>query len=321
MDYKAVRQSLRGPGALISTIFGSDFEVKPQGIENNVRAMVTRGFGSTGGFVIAPCGDGEYVTLTPEEIGQVVAAAKRGSDSKLPIVAGVHTADFRIAARAAQAARDAGAVAVMLAPPSYYTLSREAVIDWYGRFAKSVDIGIMLYEQGFRGPAVNSGMSADLVGRLIEIPSVVAIKHIGIFAVVDEFTIIDRYHDKLAYIDSSGGYATTAGHMHGAAGWVTELGPIWPEFEMRYWDLLQAGDYKAAQLHRHKMAPLYQFVMDHPSTTSAYSWITVLKAALEYIGLEGGPVRPPFRELNATEKKTIFDLLDGLGVPKSSAGA
>ena len=62
--------------------------------------MVSRGFGSTGGFLIAPCGDGEYVTLTPEEIGIVVATAKRASDGKLPIVAGVHSADFRIARRA-----------------------------------------------------------------------------------------------------------------------------------------------------------------------------------------------------------------------------
>lgn len=318
MDFKAVRQSLRGPGALISTIFRDDFELKPDGIESNVRAMMQRGFGKTGGFLIAPCGDGEYVTLTPEEIGQVVAAAKRGSDGKLPIVAGIHTADFRIAQRAGQIARDAGAVATMLAPPSYYTLSREAIIDWYERFAKNVDIGIMLYEQGFRGPAVNSGMNSDLVGRLMQIPNVVAIKHIGIFAVVDEFTILDHHHDKLAYIDSSGGYATTAGHMHGAAGWVTEIAPLWPEFEMKYWDLLEAGDYKAAQLHRHKLAPMFQFVFEHPSTITAYSWITFLKAALEYVGLEGGPVRPPFRALNATEKKEVFTLLERLGVPRGA---
>ena len=113
-------------------------------------------------------------------------------------------------------------------------------------------------------------------------------------------------------------YATTAGHMHGAQGWVTELGPLWPEFEMRYWDLLAQGDYKAAQLHRHRMAPLFQFVFDNPSTSTAYSWITIIKAALEYIGLEGGPVRPPFRELNASEKQRVFDLLESLGVPKGA---
>ena len=238
---KPFGRSLRGPGALISTIFRDDFELKPEAIEKNIRNMVSRGFGATGGFLIAPCGDGEYVTLTPEEIG----TRRRNGQARLRRQAADRRRRpfrrFPHRRRAGQAAREAGAVAVMFAPPSYYTLSHEAIIDWYERFAASVDIGIMLYEQGFRGPAVNSGMSADLVGRLLDIPNVVAIKHIGIFAVVDEFTIIDRYHDRLAYIDSSGGYATTAGHMHGAAGWVTELAPIWPEFEMKYWELLEAG--------------------------------------------------------------------------------
>ena len=78
------------------------------------------------------------------------------------------------------------------------------------------------------------------------------IKHVGLFTLIDEFTILDRYHDRMAYIDSSGGYATTAAHMHGAAGWVTEIAPFWPEFEMKYWDLLEPGDYKAAQLWRHR---------------------------------------------------------------------
>jgi dihydrodipicolinate synthase/N-acetylneuraminate lyase len=315
MDWNAVRQSLRGPGALISSIFSDDFELKPQAIEANVRSMVSRGFGSTGGFLLAPCGDGEYVTLTPEENGAVVAAAKSGADGKLPVVAGVHSADFRLAARTAEAARKAGAVAVMFAPPSYYTLNKEAIVDWYERFAKSVDIGIMLYEQAWRGPMVNAGIGPDLVGRLLEIPSVVSMKHVGLFTLIDEFTILDRYHDRMAYIDSSGGYATTAAHMHGAAGWVTEIAPFWPEFEMKYWDLLEAGDYKAAQLWRHRISPLFQFLQDHPSTTTAYSWVSLLKTALEYVGLEGGLVRPPFRALNKSEKREVFDLLASLGVP------
>jgi len=231
-------------------------------------------------------------------------------------VAGVHSADFRIAQRAAQIARDEGAVAVMMAPPSYYTLNREAIIDWYERFAGAVDIGIMLYEQGFRGPAVNASMNAALVERLTDIPNVVAIKHIGLFALADEFDILSRLKDRLAYIDSSGGYATTTAHMHGAQGWVTEIAPIWPESEMEYWNLLEKGDYRAAEMHRSHFAPLFQFVFDHPSQTTAYSWISFLKAALEYVGLEGGPLRPPFRALNEAEKNEVVQLLERLGVPR-----
>lgn len=315
MDWDAVRGSLRGPAALISTIFHEEFSLDDQAIERNVRSMMDRGFGQGGGFLIAPCGDGEYVTLSPEENARVVAAAIRGSDGSVPVVAGVQSTDYRLAASIADGARRAGAVAVMFAPPVYYTLNDEAIVDWYERFGRTVDIGIMIYEQAWRGPLVNAGIRPDLVGRLLEIPSVVAMKHVGLFTLPDEFTILDRYHDRFAYIDSSGGYATTAAHMHGAAGFVSEIAPLWPEFEMRYWQLLEAGSYREAELGRSKITPLLHLVGNHPSTTSAYSWISVIKAALEYVGLSGGPLRPPFRALNAAEKQEVFQVLESIGVP------
>lgn len=316
MDWNAVRRSLRGPAALIPSVFAEDLALRPAAIERNIAWMMEHGFASNGaGFFLAPCADGEYVTLDAEEVGQVVSAVRRGSGSGPPIVAGIHSEDIRQAIRLGQVARDAGAVAVMISPPIYYTLNRDAIIDWYERFAAAVDIGIMIYEQAYRGPSVNAGMPPDLVGRLLDLPSVVSMKHIGLFALGDEYTILDRYSDRIAYIDTSGGYASTTAHMHGATGWVTEVSSFWPELETRFWALLEAGAYKEAELWRSRIAPLFQFIQDHPSTVSAFSWVTVLKAALEYVGLEGGPVRPPFRALDAAEKRQVFELLAAVGVP------
>lgn len=315
MDWSNIRESLRGPAALISTIFHDDFTLDDHAIERNVRNMVDRGFGKNGGFLIAPCGDGEYVTLSPEENARVVSAARRGSDGTLPVVSGVQSTDYRLAAFTADGARRAGAVAVMFAPPVYYTLNAEAIVDWYERFAQNVDIGVMIYEQAWRGPMVNAGIGPNLVGRLLEIPSVVAMKHVGLFTLSDVFTILDRYHDRMAYIDSSGAYAMTAAHMHGAAGFVSEFAPLWPEFEMRYWSLLEAGSYREAELERAKINPLIEFVQNNPANSSAYSWISVIKAALEYIGLTGGVLRPPFRALNLSEKDQVFRVLKSIGFP------
>ena len=317
MDWDEVRGTLKGPAALVSTIFHDDYSLDAVGIERNVRNIVDRGFGQGGGFFLSPCGDGEYVTLSPDENAQVVAAVRRGSDGAIPIVAGINSADYRVAAALGEGARRAGAVAVMFAPPPYYTLNEEAIVDWYERFAGSVDIGIMLYEQAWRGPFMNAGIKPDLVGRLLSIPSVVAMKHVGLFTLVQEFTILDRYHDRIAYIDSTGGYATTTAYMHGASGFVSELAPFWPELEMRYWKLLEAGSYREAELTRGKINPISQFLEDHPASTSAYSWISGLKAILEYVGLSGGVVRPPFRALNPTEKSELFKLLDTIGIPRA----
>jgi len=318
MDWVSVRKSLRGPAALISSVFHENLELKPEGIERNIRGMVDRGFGSIGaGFFIAPCADGEYVTLNPTEVGQVVSAVGRGSNHKLPIVAGIHSLDWRQVIAMGQAARDAGAVAVMLAPPIYYALNSEAIIDWYERFAAKVDIGIMIYEQSFRGPATNAVIKPPLVGRLLDIPNVVAMKHIGLFSLVDEYTIIDTYKDRIAYVDTSAACASTTAHMHGATSFITEIAPFWPEIDNRYWQLLEAGSYREAELWRMKVAPLIRFIEDHPASTGPYSWVTVLKVALEYVGLEGGPVRPPFRALNAGERQAVVDVLKLIDAPRA----
>jgi 4-hydroxy-tetrahydrodipicolinate synthase len=319
MDWDEVRSRLRGPGALISTIFHDDYTLDLEALEANVRHIVDVGIGKRAGYLIAPCGDGEYVTLSTEEHRLVVETAVRASDGTVPVVAGVQSTDYRQSAALAQGAREVGAIAVMMAPPMYYPLHEQAIIDFYRRFAETVDIGIMVYEQAWRGPFVNARITPDAVGRLLEIPSFVAMKHSGMFNLVDEFTILDRYHDRFAYMDTSACYAMTTAHMHGAAGWVSELATWWPEFELRYWDQLEAGEYKKAQLDHAKLNPLLEFTFDNPPQSGPISQNSILKAALDYVGLAGGVMRPPFRSLEGSERAILYEVLDGLDIPSASA--
>jgi dihydrodipicolinate synthase/N-acetylneuraminate lyase len=318
MDWDDVRSRLRGPGALISTIFHDDYTLDLPALEANVRHIVDLGIGKESGYLIAPCGDGEYVTLSPEEHRLVVETAVRASGGTVPVVAGVQSTDYRLAASLAQGARDAGAIAVMLAPPMYYPLHEDAIIDFYRRFSESVDIGIMMYEQAWRGPFVNAKITPDALGRLLEIPATVAMKHSGLFNLIDEFTILDRYHDRIAYMDTSACYAMTTAHMHGAAGWVSELATWWPEFELRYWERLEAGDYREAQLEHARLNPILEFTMAHPPQSGAISQNSILKAALDYVGLNGGVLRPPFRALDETERALLYEVLDSLSIPSTA---
>jgi 4-hydroxy-tetrahydrodipicolinate synthase len=303
---------------LVSSIFRDDLSLDEAAIEANVRAIVERGFGRDTGFFIAPCGDGEYVTLSPDEHRRVVEATARATGGSGVIVAGVHAHDWRTAAALGQGALDAGAVAVMMAPPMYYPLTDDAIVDFYSRFAETVDIGIMLYEQSWRGPQIGAGMGPRVLARLLEIPSVVAIKHSGLFNVAEEMEILDRFADRIAYIDTTAAFVTAIGHMHGAAGYVSECSTYWPEFELRYWGLLEAGEYRRAELGHARINPLFHYMM---SKGGAHTPVTVLKACLEYAGLAGGPVRPPHRALADAEKTGVFEILAAIGVPSAGASA
>jgi dihydrodipicolinate synthase/N-acetylneuraminate lyase len=236
----------------------------------------------------------------------------------MPVVAGVHAHDWRAAAAFGQGARDAGAIAVMMAPPMYYPLTEDAIVDFYRRFAETVDIGIMLYEQSWRGPQIGAGMGLRVLGRLLEIPNVVAIKHSGLYNVAEEMDILDRYADRIAYIDTTAAFVTAIGQMHGATGYVSECSTYWPEFEMRYWELLEAGEYRRAELGHAHVNPLFHYMM---AKGGAHTPVTFLKACLEYAGMTGGPVRPPHRALDENEKAGVFEVLAAIGVPPAGASA
>jgi len=318
LDMDEVKAKLNGPAALVSSILKDDYSLDVRAIERNVRFMAERGLGKRSGFLIAPCGDGEYVTLSPDEHVDVVKAAVRGSGGMIPVVAGVATNDYRLAASLAQNARAAGAIATMVAPPFYYPINEDAIVDWYDRLARSVDIGIMVYDQSWRGPFVNAVITPHCLNRLVAIRNVVSMKHSGLSQLIDEFTILDRFHDRIAYIDSSAGYAATTAHMHGAAGFITGIAPWWPEYELDYWDLLQEGKYLEAERHHARLFPFiarFHRGGEHDGN-EGFSAITVLKAALEYVGLAGGTVRPPFKGLTRAERNEVFELLKAAGVPQ-----
>ncbi len=138
----------------------------------------------------------------------VVSGARRGSDGSIALAVEAQNTDYRVASFTAGVARLAGANAVRFPSPLYCMLNNKANNDLHERFAQNVDVGIMIFEQAWCYPSF-AGMDPDPVGRLLEIPSVVAMKQVGLYTLPDVFTMLDRYHDCLAYIDTSDGYTMT----------------------------------------------------------------------------------------------------------------
>ena len=73
------------------TPFGA-FIMLPEGIEGNVRNMTSRGFGTSGGFLIAPCGDGEFVCVVDDEEVEVFGLRVGGVQGARPEAGGEEAA-------------------------------------------------------------------------------------------------------------------------------------------------------------------------------------------------------------------------------------
>ncbi len=303
MDIKQIKDDLRGPGALILATFDQDFSLNVKALEQNVGYLVDQGMRRGKGFLIAPCGIGEMVALDPQEHRKMVEVAILATGGELPVVAGITAYRYQEAIELAENASEAGAICAMVAPPYYRTASEDMLYEWYRILAESFALPIMVYDHSFRNMPVNLA----LLERYSHLPQIVACKYPSPGNYDETFTAWEKYGNRFAFYDNSFGYATAFAHMHGAPGYINPLCLCWPELELEFWDLMEAGNYLAAHKHH---APLAAFWDYRNSKTTTLPDTAIFKAALEYVGLYGGPLRPPYRELSPGQKEELFAVLD-----------
>ena len=188
--------------------FKDSYELNIEALKENIRFIMDGRISNGKGFIICPCGTGEYVTLSREEHKMMVEAAVEVAGNKLLVVAGVQSCNYR----------------------------------------EAIELALNAAE----------------------------------------------------------------------AGYISGAGVFWPEFEARYWNLLEQRKYEEAEKWRAKLGPYYEFIEggDSPRAEGAFEESSGVKAALEYVGLHGGPIRPPFIELTKEQKNKLFGVLKDIGVPK-----
>jgi len=309
IDFEDLKGKIRGPTVLMMAPFKDNDELNIEAVKESMRFMMDGGISGKGkGVVLYPCGTGEYVTLSHEEHKAVVKAAVEVGGSELMVVAGVTSNNYKEVIKVSLNAADAGAKCVMIPPPYYYPITQEGIYRWYKIIAEEIKIGIMAYDQPWREHSGGS-ISDPLLGKLAEIENIVAIKYGG-KVLRDYIKTLDLYSKRFSFMDNCG--AGVAAFMHGEAGFTTANGAFWPEFDAKYWSLVEQGKYEEASKWRTKAGPIGEFARSE----GPFFQSSGIKAALEYVGLYGGPVRPPFIELTKEQKKKYFGVLEGLGVPK-----
>ncbi len=311
-DFSAVKDLLRGPASLQMPTFNGDLSLNTDFLKSNIRNAYDGGLKRGRGFLICPSGTGEFQSLSYDEHVAMVKAAVEATGGELPVMAGMATPRLDIAVELATRLKEAGAAAVMVPPPFYYKIDEDAFFSFYQELASKIDIGIMIYDQVWRN--LGTGVSLSMMGRLAEIPNMIALKYGSPAHFTDMILAYEQFSDRFAFIDNSLAYTTTISHMHGCQGFISLPAGLWPKFELRRWDLLESGKYKEAEmlgsrftgfLHRYLTGDEFggDFVF-HDGATA--------KAMFEYAGLHGGPVRPPFKALDDQQKKDMFALLDSI---------
>lgn len=288
------RQALHGISGVPVTAYEAGGEVDI-GITTEVYARVARAGIHN---IVAAGNTGEFYALTPDEILSVYEAAIRGVDGKAPVTAAIGRSQ-REALAMARRAREMGASAVMSHQPVDPFAAPQSQIDYFIGLADGSELPLVAYVRA-------DGFSVDDMVRLASHPNVAGIK----FATTD-IMLLSR---AIAASDPKGalyvcGLAESwapAFSAVGARGFTSGLVNVAPQFSLQVHEALTSGDFSAARKIVEKIELFERLRTRYRNGAN----VTVVKEAMEILGLRVGPVRAPgLARLDGQDRQTLEGLL------------
>jgi 4-hydroxy-tetrahydrodipicolinate synthase len=280
---------MKGVHAAIVTHFDGEVRVDHGAVAAEVVRLVEAGIHG----IVATGTMGEAGSLSAEERRDVIGTAVAAADGRVPVCAGVSAPTAEQAAAYGRDARHAGAGSVMVLPPLLYRGDRRELVEFFGSVARATDLPLMVYNNP---EASGTDMSPAVLGEIArEVSAVTAIKECS-----GDARRIARLLDLCPGLDVTVGGDDWAleGFCAGAAGWISGVAVVLPGPCVRLWELCRAGDLPAGREVYSELLPLARFDMTP-------KLVQYFKAALDELGIGGGPCRPPRLPLSGEERAAL----------------
>ena len=286
---------MRFPGIIpaVTTPFDASGAIDFDGLEGNVHALLDAGVHG----LVATGTMGEAGSLSAAERRSVVEAVARAADGRVPVIAGVSAGTPAAAIALAADAAEAGAVALMMLPPLGYRADDDETVAFYRSVAEAAGLPLMAYNNP---EASGVDMPAALLARLYEeIDHVVAVKECSgdvrrIPALIDAAPGLE--------VLVGGDDWALEGFCAGATGWVTGVADVAPRDCVALYEACLAGELDTARAIYRRLLPLARFDMTP-------KLVQYFKAAMDEVGLAGGPCRPPRLALTGAERAALTDAM------------
>jgi len=251
--------------------------------------------------LFAAGGTGEFFSLTPAEVDQVVTAAVKETGGKTPVIAGCGYGTA-IAVELARSAEAAGADGLLLLPPYLMTPNQEGLMAHVEAVCKAVKIGVIVYNRD--NAILNENSLAKLCDRN---PNLVGFKD-GVGDIELMMRVYSKMGDRLTYV---GGLPTaeTFALPYLEMGVTTYSSAVFnfvPEWALSFYDAVRAKD------HAKVMKGLKEFVLPYiaiRNENKGYA-VSIVKAGMRVIGRDAGPVRPPLTDLTDDQCARLKKLIE-----------
>ena len=250
--------------------------------------------------IVAVGTTGESTTLSVPEKIEVIEAAIRFANGRIPVIAGTGVNSTSEAIELSRAAVGSGAYATLSVVPYYNKPPQEGIYRHFAAIAEAADIPMIVYNVPGR-TVVN--MNNDTVLRLAEIPNIIGIKEASgdIGRMVE---LLNRMPEDFA-VYSGDDPTGMAAMLCGAHGVITVAGNVAPKLFADMCRAALTGNLAEARALNAKLVPLYQEMFCEPSP-AAPKW------ALEKLGLCSRAVRLPMVSLSEVGQARVNAALQKL---------
>ena len=284
------------------------FELDLHGLAENTR-FLSESKGVTG---LVPLGTvGEFSSVSTEERKKVIETVVSSASGRKTIIAGVsHTNHVEVIDLARQA-KDCGADAVLIVPPTYYMRDNdEGLINFLEVVASKIDIGVVLYNLP---QTSRSNLTPSLMLKVLDrVPGIVGLKDgtKDLSQLAESIKVIGKKIPVVVGAEELMYYGLVAG----GKGATSSIANYSPDI---VGDLIQShlagNDQRARSLYFDFVVPLR-----HLELTAVMQGIPVqiaqTKATMNLLGMAGGTVRPPLVPFSAEQKSRLKSLMDELKI-------
>ena len=274
----------------VITPFAPDGALDREGYATVIEQMLDQGVHA----VIVGGTTGEVYALSPEERVAQFRHAKEILGGRVPLICGVNDLTTDGACGFAQAAREAGADALLLAAPPYSLPTQAELAEHCLAIDRAAGLPIVLYNYPGRTGVV---MERDFLERVGASPNVQCVK--------ESSGDINRIHllvKEFPGLQLSCGAEDQALEFFawGATSWVTPMGNFFAaETVALYETAVLQRDFDRAQRLMLALLPLTTVL------ESGGQLIQCTKLACETLGLPGGPVRRPMGPLDEAAAEAL----------------
>lgn len=278
--------TLKGVLGPVVTTFQESGELDRTGFEENIRNHLDAGMAG----VVVTGSTGEAALLDEKERSSLVEVARHAVPSDRRLIVGTGAESTRVTQRLTRIAAERGADAVLVVGPHYYGQKAVALRDHYTAIADASPVPVILYSIP---KYMHFALSPQLVAELARHENIIGIK------------------------DSSGDLELLAGYLKAQSENFTVLTGNGSTFQRALEMGARAGilavslfaSSLAIEVFETRSAQVQERLTPLSARIVSEMGIAGVKAALDRVGLVGGPVRSPLTPLGAAGLAEVTELL------------